>query len=846
MPRRSDTKTFQNEQLVLRVSETVDPKQWDESRYEAFLETLCGPYEFQKDALQTTLRYLLGGRYENLNQLAEENFASSEDLQDRYGTIADMERHLLLPDCLYCTLDLATGTGKSYVLYGLAMVLLAEGTVDRALVLCPSITIEVGLIEKFRELASDADLREALPEATNLAVPKIIRADETITAGCICVENYHAVLGHVKSSIRDSLAQKGSRTLVLNDEVHHVASGAGKEQRRWKEFLADADFGFQRIVGVSGTCYVGDDYFADVTSRYSLRQAMNDGVVKDIDYVAEEDIGPDPTERQQIILDNHKKNRRKYRKAKPLTILITKDIRTCEQVAEEWIDFLVDHAEIDRDAAREKVLIVTSSPKHAANVATLATVDSKDSPIEWIFSVSMLTEGWDVKNVFQIVPHEKRAFNSKLLIAQVLGRGLRVPPAYAGKRPSVTVFNHDAWSGSIKGLVEEVLEIEKRITSRCGGAANAYHFDLHQIDYSRDPDTRRYKQKGEYHLLKKGYVDLPSQLSAVDREVEYERAASGERFKRKTSVAIQMHRIAKVAGDVYERLRSIDEETKGLPNRKLRTSYAKKYDLKWCTSMVGRSVQRAGEKGDCVSEENRQKILQALGPLRRGSALAVRYQLHPKQIRTISTRDRPANSVSVSTLRRGDAAIFYGPDSRRSFRDEELATYDEATGPDTELPGKATQRVENAFWFKTPLNIVIANHEPERRFVRKLFEQENAEKLDTWIKSTDRDFYPIEFSWKKGEHTKRASFNPDFFLKRGNVVNVVEIKDDGEVTDPSEENKKKAEFAREHFARVNKEQDEYVYQINFLSPQDFDAFFQRVREDDLEGYRSHLDVALSE
>ena len=30
---------------------------------------------------------------------------------------------------------------------------------------------------------------------------------------------------------------------------------------------------------------------------------------------------------------------------------------------------------------------------------------------------SMLSEGWDVKNVFQIVPHEGEAFNSKLPIA---------------------------------------------------------------------------------------------------------------------------------------------------------------------------------------------------------------------------------------------------------------------------------------------------------------------------------------------------------------------------------------------------------------------------------------------
>ena len=30
------------------------------------------------------------------------------------------------------------------------------------------------------------------------------------------------------------------------------------------------------------------------------------------------------------------------------------------------------------------------------------------------------------------MPHEERAFNSKLLIAQVLGRGLRIPEEYKG------------------------------------------------------------------------------------------------------------------------------------------------------------------------------------------------------------------------------------------------------------------------------------------------------------------------------------------------------------------------------------------------------------------------------
>ena len=58
----------------------------------------------------------------------------------------------------------------------------------------------------------------------------------------------------------------------------------------------------------------------------------------------------------------------------------------------------------------------------------------------------MLTGRMGCKECFQIVPWEDRAFNSKLLIAQVLGRGLRIPPEYSNPQPSVIVFNHDSWS----------------------------------------------------------------------------------------------------------------------------------------------------------------------------------------------------------------------------------------------------------------------------------------------------------------------------------------------------------------------------------------------------------------
>jgi hypothetical protein len=91
-------RTFRNEDLVLKVTTDIDPQVWDESCYEAFLDELCGSREYQKEAIRTTLRYLRGGKYANLRELAKENFDDNDELQQRYGSWAGMEKHLQLPD----------------------------------------------------------------------------------------------------------------------------------------------------------------------------------------------------------------------------------------------------------------------------------------------------------------------------------------------------------------------------------------------------------------------------------------------------------------------------------------------------------------------------------------------------------------------------------------------------------------------------------------------------------------------------------------------------------------------------------------------------------------------------
>ena len=704
MHTRGDRRTFRNEDLVLKVSENIDPKQWDEFKYEAFLDELCGYREYQKDGIRTTLRYLLGGNYPDIRSLAKVNFSHNAELQERYGSWAAMERQLQLPDQLSCSLDQATGTGKSYVLYGIAAILLAEGAVDRVLVLCPSNTIEYGLLKKFKEeLAGNSELRDALPPESRITTPRIINASESIVDGSICVENYHAILKNVKSSIRDSLLGKGARVAVLNDEAHHVANESGSTAKKWKEFLRDPDYGFRFVVGLSGTCYVGDDYFTDVVHRYALRQAIEEKFVKKVEYVDELPAAAEnPDEKWQLIYNRHNdwKKRLKPRGIRPLTIIVTKSIRDAERVAEELQDFLQEWERIAPGQAMAKVLCVTSAAKHEANVAKLRHVDSSSSTVEWIVSVSMLNEGWDVKNVFQIVPHEERAFNSKLLIAQVLGRGLRRPDGWKGEEPVVTVFNHDAWSGRIKHLVNEVLEIERRLTSTVD-PQSPWNFQLQHLDYTRFEDTTEYAKRGEYRLFEEGYVDLPTQVEAEDVTVGFERAVTGEHVKFKTTIQHKIWTVEEVAEQMYQKLKSIDEESKDAEDPDDRTSYAKRFPLAKCEEIVRASLKHAKIKSETITDENRQKFWQALGTLRRKTAKRVVYKLSPKALALINTGFRQDESCSAAELRKGSKTVFYVAGCKSTLVDEQREFFREVDNDDGDfISGRV--RIQRSADFKTP------------------------------------------------------------------------------------------------------------------------------------------------
>ncbi|MHC2330973.1 hypothetical protein [Bradyrhizobium sp. USDA 4454] len=180
--------------------------------------------------------------------------------------------------------------------------------------------------------------------------------------------------------------------------------------------------------------------------------------------------------------------------------------------------------------------------------------------------------------------------------------------------------------------------------------------------------------------------------------------------------------------------------------------------------------------------------------------------------------------------------------------DEQREFFKEVEDEDGEFV-RGRSKVASSNYFRTPLNLARADATPEKRFMRELVSHDNAERIEGWLKNTQTGYYSIEYAWKKGEHPKRGEFSPDFFIKQGDSVFVIEIKGDEEISEPSPDNSKKHEYAIAHFDRLNewlkKNNRPVRYQFNMLSPKSFSAFFQKMRDGDLGGFRSELDVVMS-
>jgi type III restriction enzyme len=113
-----------------------------------------------------------------------------------------------------------------------------------------------------------------------------------------------------------------------------------------------------------------------------------------------------------------------YAPVKPFVLISTRDTDHAKEVREylESVDF-------EGGAYRGKVIEIHSRPNSKEesdeNVARLLEVESPTSSVEVVVHVTMLKEGWDVSNLYTIIP--LRASVSEILTEQTIGRGLRLP-----------------------------------------------------------------------------------------------------------------------------------------------------------------------------------------------------------------------------------------------------------------------------------------------------------------------------------------------------------------------------------------------------------------------------------
>lgn len=862
----ADIQVFKQKDLVLKIDQHYNPSVLNLSEWSHYLDILCGDREYQKEAIKNSIVFFASGQYTSISDLAIANYQSNPKLQQKYSSINKFIDNMQIKDRFHANIDLATGTGKSYVIYGVAQIMLALGIVKRVLVLCPSLTIEKGLKEKFLNLASDPDLKAAIPQNAIISNPSIINANQTITEGDLCIENIHAVYEGTGSSIRDSFSNGGDDTLILNDESHHIyndpkstdnRSSEGKNIKKWKEFLTTPEYNFRFILGFTGTAYIDNEYFPDVIYRYSLREAIDNKMVKSIEYVQEDYSSNKDYEKFQKIYSNHLENQRKNRKIKPITIMVAKDIENANRLHANLCSFLADWKGIDFSDVSKSVLIVTSHQDHKSNIPILSNVDNKDNPIEWIISVSMLTEGWDVKNVFQIVPWEDRAFNSKLLISQVLGRGLRIPEGYSGIQPSVIVFNHDSWSKNIVNLVNEVLEIEKRLISsvKFQGQRNRYNFSIYNLSYIKKEKEIEHPEDEKNLDYSKSWnegIKLISQPDGLKRKTYYESLSKGNLINREYNIDYKTIDVDEIVNKILSGFRTREWEggILGLGDNEV---YNKENmpTRDRIRELITNSMTLVGITGESLSEENSQRVMRTFSTLFRKSSKTVVLEKELNEPFEIKTIDMSNSSIAFSSLRRG-ASVFYATDYNSIGLSEEQVEIFKEFLNDMSFTRNSSFEI-NEHNFKTPANFVFTSENPEFEFTKQLCDFKNSESINAWIKSRDQGFYQIEYSIRVSNHQKQKTYNPDYFLactyKNKEYIIVAEIKAD---RDNSDENKAKYRYAVEHFKQLNQSlevnliQQEYIF--HFLSPVDYQTFFDYIANGKIfeRKFKSELELLLEE
>ncbi|MDE5572669.1 MAG: DEAD/DEAH box helicase family protein [Muribaculaceae bacterium] len=369
--------------------------------------------------------------------------------------------------------SIATGIGKTRLMGAIIAYLYLKKGIKHFFILAPNLTLYEKLIKDFGDGAYSKYVFKGISEFVGKP-PKIVNGENYLEQRTSLFSDFEINIFNISKFNKDSKESKTGLPrmrrlseylgqsyfdylaslpdlVILMDEAHRYHGDSSKK----------AINELRPILGFEMTATPFDEKgkpFKNIVFEYNLAEALDEGLyVKNPTISKARNFNKDNFTREEIeiikledgisVHENAKLAIEMYAKqnglpvVKPFILVACKDINHAKEVED-----LLQSDRIYNGKYKGKVLRIDSSSKNDEDIERqFVALESPDNKIEIVVHVDMLKEGWDVNNLYTIIP--LRAANAAVLIEQTIGRGLRLP--YGGQRTgnkdvdTLTVIAHD-------------------------------------------------------------------------------------------------------------------------------------------------------------------------------------------------------------------------------------------------------------------------------------------------------------------------------------------------------------------------------------------------------------------
>ena len=464
--------------------------------------------------------------------------ASLDIVKSLYPTCTDFER-----DFMSLTFTLATGVGKTRLMGAFIAYLYTRHNIKNFFVVAPNTTIYEKLQNDFSDFNHPKYVFKGLGCFLN---PPQIVTDEDYKSKQISMfesdirififnidkfNREEANMRKLNEVIGDSfynyLAELPDLVLIM-DESHHYRADSGMQAINNLKPMMGLELTATPLVGKGRK----QEKFKNVVYEYPLSKAIEDGYTRtpyavtrsDINFFnfGEEELdktmiydGVKLHELTKIELENYSKNNsteeNSIRIVKPFMMIVCKDIEHAR-----WVEEFVTSNEFRDGFYRNRTITIHSKKTVAeseSNTRLLLEIEHPDNPIEIVIHVDKLKEGWDVNNLYTIVPLRTAA--SKILREQMVGRGLRLP---YGKRTGDSIV--DAVYLTAHDKFQEIIEEAQKGDSifKAGNIITVENIETNssttQLSFELENDTEREEAYNILSIEKSDLIDKVIDLSS--------------------------------------------------------------------------------------------------------------------------------------------------------------------------------------------------------------------------------------------------------------------------------------------------------------------------------------------